>query len=189
MDDVKTVFLRFKDEATILANLMGGYTTLELDLAHCVNAVRNDFDAVLKAMFRARGETQRIDIADALGRQLYHNLGLGTQFEMAIGAIRYCLKIRNQYAHCVWWDDYSGKLTFADLEEVTKGNNTLLKDFNSLTPLYVDVPLLQSQEAYFKYTDELLLWVNFEERYLAGESSIQRYAAPAQVTQPGLHTP
>jgi hypothetical protein len=31
---------------------------------HCVQVVRDDFDAVLKAMFRPRGEATHIDIAD-----------------------------------------------------------------------------------------------------------------------------
>jgi hypothetical protein len=104
-----------------------------------VNAGRNDFDSVLKAMFRTRGESQRIDIADALGRHYYHDHKLGTKFEMAIGAMRHCLRIRNQYAHSVWWDDQSGKLSFANLEEIAK-QHTHLIDLSSLTTFYVDVP-------------------------------------------------
>jgi len=65
---------------------------------NCVQVVRDDFDAVLKAIFRVRGETARIDIADALGRHFYDDRGLATEFGMAVGAVRHCLKIRNQYA-------------------------------------------------------------------------------------------
>jgi hypothetical protein len=82
-------------------------------------------DAVLKAMFRPRGETSRIDIADALGRHFYRDRGLGTEFEMGVSAVRYSLKIRNQYAHCVWYDDKSGKLAFVNLEEVAGDNARL----------------------------------------------------------------
>jgi hypothetical protein len=53
-----------------------------------VQVVRDDFDAVLKAMFRPRGEATHIDITDALGRHFYHDRDLGTEFEMAVGAIR-----------------------------------------------------------------------------------------------------
>jgi hypothetical protein len=62
-------FLTFHKEAVIIGRLLAGYTTLEVGLMHCVQVVRDDFDAVLKAMFRPWGETSRIDIADALGRQ------------------------------------------------------------------------------------------------------------------------
>src|SRR6516162_3349233 len=111
-------FLKFPDEAAIIGRLSAGYTTLEIGLMHCVQVVRDDFDAVLKAMFRGRGETARIDIADALGRHFYDDRGLATEFGMAVGAVRYCLKIRNQYAHCVWYDDNSGKLAFVNVEEI-----------------------------------------------------------------------
>jgi hypothetical protein len=89
-------FHRYPKEATIIGRLLAAYPELEIDLLNCVSVARRDFDAVLKAMFRARGETPRINIGDALGRQLYHQKGLGTDFEMAVGAMRYCLKIRNQ---------------------------------------------------------------------------------------------
>src|SRR6266851_9447017 len=75
-------FLTFHKEAVIIGRLLAGYTTLEVGLMHCVQVVRDDFDAVLKAMFRPWGETSRIDIADALGRHFYHDRGLGTEFEM-----------------------------------------------------------------------------------------------------------
>src|SRR6516165_7877792 len=89
-------FLKFADEAAIIGRLSAGYTTLEVGLMNCVQVVRDDFDAVLKAMFRVRSETGRIDVADALGRHFYDDRLLRTEFEMAIGAVRHCLKIRNQ---------------------------------------------------------------------------------------------
>ena len=45
-------FLTFRDEAAIIGRLLAGYTSLEVGLMHCVQVVRDDFDAVLKAMFR-----------------------------------------------------------------------------------------------------------------------------------------
>jgi len=71
----------------------------------------------------------------------YSDRLLATEFGMAVGAVRHCLKIRNQYAHCVWYDDHSGKLAFVNVEEIAK-DNTKLKDLTSLTILHVDVPFL-----------------------------------------------
>ncbi len=181
-------FLTFTDEAALIGRMLAGFADLEIDLLHCAQVVRDDLDTVLKAMFRTRGESQRIDVADAFGRQHYHDLDLGTQFEMAVGAVRYCLRIRNQYAHCHWWDDNSGRLAFANLEEVAK-KNALLTDLAGLTTYHVDVPHLQAQLAYFDYADSLLLWANFEGRARAGKPTIPDRVFPAQLARPPLCIP
>ena len=131
MPSIMPAFSNFTAEAEIIGRLLAGYTNLEIGLMNCVQVVRLDFDTVLKAMFRARGETARIDIADAFGRHYYDALNLGTEFAMAISAVRYCLRIRNQYAHCAWWDDKSGRLAFANLEDIAKGHS-FLKDLATL---------------------------------------------------------
>jgi hypothetical protein len=181
-------FLKFPDQAAIIGRLSAGYTTLEVGLMNCVQVVREDFDAILKAMFRVRGETARIDIADALGRHFYDDRGLGTEFGMAIGAVRHCLKIRNQYSHCVWSDDNSGNLAFVNVEEISRDNARVV-DFQSLTILHVDVPILQAQEEYFVYTDELLAWTNYEGRLGDGKIKTNPLMKPNQIRQPALHMP
>jgi hypothetical protein len=186
---VMPAFQRFPDEAAIIGRLLAGYAELEIDLLHCVSQVREDFDATLKAMFRIRSETSRINIADALGRQLYHRLGLRSDFEIAVSAMRYCLKIRNQYAHCNWYDDRSGRLAFVNVEEIAK-ENQFISGFDSLTRRYVDVPTLQEQERYFAYTD-LISYANYEGRFLTGKLKplVRVYGKPAQIRQPPLHLP
>ena len=181
-------FLKFKDEAAVIGRLSAGYAILEIDLMHCAHVVRGDLDTVLKAMFRARGEKQRIEVADAFGRQHYQNLGLGNEFATAIGAMHHCRQIRNQYAHCIWWDDLSGRLALANLEQIAQ-QNALVADLHGLVPYHVDVPHLRAQEEYFDYTDELLAYVNFEGRHRAGKLPIQDRVLPAQRPQPPLHIP
>jgi hypothetical protein len=179
-------FNTFHAEADIIGKLLAGYSSLEVGLMNCVQVVRDDFDATLKAMFRTRSVRQRIDVADALGRHQYHNLGLGTEFEMAVGAARHCLKIRNQYAHCIWYDDRSGQLAFVNLEEIAK-SHALLKDLSSLTVLYVNIALLNTQEEYFVYADELVAWTNYEGRARARKIGTNPLIKPAQMLQPALH--
>jgi hypothetical protein len=188
MPSIMPAFADFPAEAEIIGRLLAGYTNLEVGLMNCVQVVRLDFDTVLKAMFRARGETVRIDIADAFGRHYYDDLQLGTQFSMAIGAMRRCLRIRNQYAHCAWWNDNSGKLAFANLEDVAKGN-ALLKDLRSLPTYHVDVTLVSDQENYFVYVDRLLAWVNYEGRVKAGTLRSNGLTAPSQLKEPILRLP
>jgi len=166
-------FNKYKEEGTIIGRLLAGYADIELCLFHCVNVARDDFDTVYKVMFKARGETRRIDMANIFGKQKYHELGLGTQFEMAISTTQYCLKIRNQYAHSLWYDDYSSDLAFTNLEEIAQ-NNGAVKDLKGLTIHHIDVPTLTQQESYFEYTDSFLTWLNFEGRRIAGKPSTPR---------------
>jgi hypothetical protein len=184
--ETKKAFTKFSDEGIFIGRLLAAYADLELSLFHCVNVTRDDFDTVYKAMFKERGESRRINMADIFGKQNYHNLGLGTQFEMAISSVRYCLKIRNQYAHCIWYDDYSGSLAFANLEEGTESNK-IVQDFKELTIRHIDVATLVLQEQYFEYTDTLLAWVNFEGRRAAGKPSMPSQLAPKQLKQPPLY--
>lgn len=179
-------FLDFPNEANIIGRLLAGYTTLEVGLLHCVQVIRDDFDAVFKSMFRVRSEGHRIDIADALGRHQYADIGLETQFAMAIGTMRHCMKIRNQYAHCNWYDDYTGKLAFVNLEELAR-NASHVKDFTDLTVLHVDAPLLEKQEEFFVYADRILTWVNYEGRHRTGKIHSQPIPALKQIPQPPLH--
>jgi len=177
---VLRAFSDFPYEAALIGRMVVGYTDLEVDLMNCVKSVREDMDTVFKAMFRIRGETQRIDIADAIGRQTYRDLNLGSQFKMAIGAQRYCLKIRNQYAHSAWWNDNSGRLAFSNLEELAKINDRV-EGLQEMNVRHVELPLLNEQFAYFEYTSAFLIWILQEGNRITGRPHhpvVQRTAAP-----------
>lgn len=179
-------FQDFPDEAALIGRMLAGYADLEIDLMHCAKAVRVDLDLALKSMFRSRGNTQRIDIADALGRQPYQTLGIGAEFETAIGAVRYCLRIRNLYAHCTWWNDNSGQLAFANLEELAKENVAVL-DLHGLTVRHVSVPHLQRQFAYFEYADNLLIWVIQEGNRRSGRPAFPNLVLPLPAAPPPIY--
>lgn len=181
-------FVDFPVEGSIVGRLLAGYAILEVDLMNCVSVARNDLDATLKVMFRARGETQRIDVADALGRQHYAAHRLDTEFSMAIADMRHCLKVRNQYAHCVWHNDLSGRLSFLDLEEIAT-SHALIIDLSGLTHHYLDATTLQQQEVFAGYVDDLLAWVNYEGRVRAGTLASHNLSKPPQIPRPPLHIP
>lgn len=182
----KKAFEKFSEEGAIIGRLLVAYADLELGLFHCINVAREDFDTVYKAMFKERGETRRINMAEIFGKQIYTDLGLGTKFEMAISSLRYCLKIRNQYAHCNWWDDYSGHLAFANLEEIAEIKSAI-KDLKDLTVHHIDVSTLVQQEKYFEYTDTFVEWLNYEGRRVEGKPSMPQKPAPKQLKQPPLY--
>lgn len=185
---ISKAFTKFPEEGALVGRILSSYTDVELCLMHCVKAAREDLDTVLKAMYRARGETQRVDIADAFGRQTYRELDLGTQFEMAVGAVRHCMKIRNQYAHCVWWDDGTGELAFTNLEELARVND-FVDDLRGVHIRHVSVALLGAQTDYFDYAESLLIWVLHEGNKKAGRPAIQTLAKPHALTPPALSQP
>jgi len=172
----------------IVGRLLTGYANLEVGLLHCVSKALGDLDAPLKAMFKVRGESRRFNEGVRLGQRPYNALGLGTDFQRAIAAMRHCLSIRNQYSHWVWWNDYSGKIAFANLEDVAL-RKSRVKDLGSLKPHHVDAALLSSQEAYFAYADQCLAWVNYEGRRLAGALDHNPLTKPKCLKKPDLRLP
>ena len=178
-------FQDFPPEAALIGRMLAGYADLEIDLMNCAKAVRGDLDLTLKTMFRGRGNAQRIDIADALARQPYCELGIGEEFKTAIGAVRYCLRIRNLYAHCTWWNDNSGQLAFANLEELAKEDIEVV-DLHGLTVHHVTVPHLQAQFEYFEYTDNVLIGVIQEGNRRAGRPVFPGVVVPSEMARPPI---
>ena len=174
---------RFPNEAALVGKILGSYTNLEVDLMNCVRSARQDLDTVLKAMFRGRGESGRVRVADAFGRQIYRALGLGQEFELAIGSMRYCIKIRNQYAHCIWWDDNSGRLAFANLEELAEMNEKV-EDLRGLTSRHVDCALLEAQFAFFENASDYLMWLLHEGNRKSDRPFVPNLQKPAALPQP-----
>jgi hypothetical protein len=185
---ILTQFHGFNVEGEIVGRLLTGYANLEVGLLNCVQMGIGDFDAPLKAMFKVRGESRRIDEGVRLGRRAYTTLGLGEDFERAITAMRHCLLIRNQYSHWIWWNDNSGKMAFANLEDVAR-RKSKVHDLHSLKRHHVDAALLRSQEAYFSYTDQCLAWVNYEGRYLRGTIAHRVVTKPRRLKKPDLRLP
>jgi hypothetical protein len=98
---------KFQRERNIIGRLLVGYGEMELDLCNCVAMGIDDLDMTLKAMFRARGESLRVEIAEAMGQKVYASLGLSKPFDEALSAMRFCLRLRNRYAHSHFYDDNS----------------------------------------------------------------------------------
>lgn len=188
MASIMPVFKTFSKEAALIGTLLSGYGELELNLCHCVANGVEDLDMVVKAMFRPRGETQRIDVADAIGRKKYHELKMGALFEEAVDGMRYCLLIRNQFSHCYWYDDNSGQLAFVNLEEIAK-KHAVIKDLGALTVKHVTPTLLADQELYFLHISHSLLFLNYEGRKKRNKLRIHAMKAPTTKDRPPKYLP
>ncbi len=172
-------------EVRAIGRLLAEYNNLEIDLLNCVQMGIGNFDLAFKKMFRERGETKRINIACELGRTAYKKLGLEAEFLHGIEEIRYALQIRNQYAHWTWWDDHSGTLALANLEDLAK-ESSVVTGLDKLHVHHVDMPLLNAQQAFFIYVDHWLAWVNYEGRFLTKQLDKRHYPKPIVVERPAL---
>jgi hypothetical protein len=186
----ETILWAFQDypaEAAIIGRLLAGYGDLEFTLLTCVVAVSRDVNTSIRTLFRVRGEKQRIQIADAIIRHAYKKAGLYEPYCEGIGAMEFCRQIRNQYAHCHWisYKKQQTGLFFTDLEDVAKQNS----DDPTVQELHVDVPLLDSQEAYFSYTMSCLVFLNLEYKRLTGQSPTHTLSMPKKRPRPKLHNP
>jgi hypothetical protein len=102
-----------------------------------------------------------------------------------IGAIRWCVKIRNQYAHCHWGDDPNDPgVYFTELGEPAKATEGFEYWFR-----HVDFPLLWEQKEFFDYAGDCAAYVNFE--FLARLEKISGHNAlmPLKRAQPNPHNP
>jgi hypothetical protein len=173
-------------EVTAVGRILAEYNNLEIALLHCVQMGIGNFDHTFKTMFRMRGETKRINAARDLAMTTYQALGLGFDFDVAIYALRHALQIRNQYAHWTWWDDNSGQLAIANLEDLAK-DPSVVSDFDRLPIYHVDMPLLEAQQKFFVYVDRCLLWVNSEGRFVTRKITRRFAQKPDPIAPPKLY--
>lgn len=185
-DTVMPAFLKFPNEAAIIGRLLAGYGELEIELCQTVAEVRQDFNMAFKAMFRPRGEKQRIDIADAMGREPYAAMRLGTQFSEAIANVRQCLKVRNLYAHCHWSDDFGRCLCFVRLED-TANSNPPVPLLYQIPTIDIDNDLLNEQEEFFFYTRTCLRFLTLEASVREGRVTKNPLTAPKKKPKPILY--
>jgi hypothetical protein len=178
----------FPKEMAVIGRLLVDYGELEVDLMNCVQVGRAcDLNATLKAMFRVRGETNRIDVADGLGRVAYVAVNLSSEFDAMITAIRQCLRFRNKYAHAIWHDPDQGRhLCYVSLEELAKEADEV-RDLTALTFFYIDEDLLLKQEQFFEYARSLINYVNFQGQ--ASRAGLRRqYPVPTTMAPPPFYT-
>jgi hypothetical protein len=136
-------------------------------------------------LFRNRGEEQRLSIADAILRPFYEEHKLDHVWIRARRAIGACKDFRNQYSHCHWRDGEELGLFFTNLE---KGAKTLTGQI-AVEFFHVDVPLLQRQEAYFRYAGNHLIYLEAEQRRLTGALRRNGFTVPPETERPPRHNP
>ncbi len=164
-------FVDFPEEGKLIGRILAGYAELETDLMHCVAAgYDGDLDLVLRQMYARHGEKKRLELGRKLGCPVYRPLDLLDHFNEAVDSMDHCRLIRNQYAHSIFWNDNTGKLAFANIEELAKGEEEVV-DLRGLERRYATVDLLSRQFGYFVHVSDMLIWVLNEGNRRAGRSA------------------
>jgi hypothetical protein len=176
---------RFPREAEIIGRLLTGYTAIEYQLCMCAGMGGGDVRNAIVDLFSKRGETRRVKVAQRFGRGGYDDAGLGDQYASAIDDVKFCVKIRNQYAHCIWHNFAdAGELLFANMEEIAippDGNTGDLRYYA------VSIDILTQQEAFFAYVKDNLNYLNYKRRQVLGEIGQVDLRLPDVKARPLLH--
>jgi hypothetical protein len=183
------VFEKFPAEGQSISRLLVGYDVLEIALCRCVADAVSDLDMVVKKMFRGRGQVSRIRTAISIGRHSYEKLGIVDLFDEVICEMRHCLDIRNQFAHCEFYEDpdKEGNLLFANVEELATQQNKI-EELTSVPAKRITKTLLEDQEIFFTYVWERFSFLKCEARVKAGTLTTNPYSVRI-TTEPELYLP
>lgn len=152
---INPAFVKYPEEAKLLGELVLGYG--ELDILFSImagNALKQKFP-LLHAVNQVRSETARLDVADAMSKQRFKELGIASEYARCEKAMRYCLKVRNQWAHSQWGDMDPFGLAFTRTDGEVFAMPVKRIEWNS-----IKVELLRKQEAFFEHTRLCLLIVD-----------------------------
>jgi hypothetical protein len=180
-------FDRHPKEGDLIGRLLAGYGELELEMCACLVATTKDLDGAIKRLFGIRGERRRIDEADAIMKARFASVGLSSKYNPTMKNMDWCRKLRNQYAHCNWYDTTKEGLCFIDLERTAK----LRRKIKSVTAHRrpIDVVLLKQQEDYFLYVRQCY-W-HLAEAYGIAQgkrvSGAPFHSWPARLARPPTH--
>jgi hypothetical protein len=181
MGNINPAFKRHPNEAFLIGRIVVHFGELEVSFCQNNTTALDTFIPLMKALYSLKATSSRIDFLDGLMRNLYLGNGLVQEYDIAILMVRYCLRIRNLFAHCNWVDDPTGNypgLFYADLQDSAK-----TPDFR-FDWKHVDAPLLQSHEDYFAETMEWLSYLHHELAVRLKKLSSHVWPRPSELEQP-----
>ena len=185
--NLPSAFDRFRREGEIIGRLVIEYGELEWDLCLLVSTVIGDQDAAVKALYRVRGETSRIDIGDALVRNKLPTGVDAAIYSDTIAGMRKCLSIRNKYAHANWTNTTAPDLVFLDIERLAKSDDRI--DLSNIRPSKLSLVILEDQQRYFTQVMQNLRYLNMECRSLLGENLQNGYHYVMTLVAPEVAAP
>jgi hypothetical protein len=184
---IAPAFQAYPAEGAAIGRLLCYYGELEFRLALCVGQAIGSTIGGLRAIFRLRSESSRLQVADAVARTPFADVGLQNDFADALGAIRHCLKIRNQFAHCHWGQSKGGLRFISLQDEADRAEGFAGLDWGEWS--YSGAALLAEQEAYFAYTYNQFEFITAEFQVRRGQRQPHDVPKPTRPQPPNLHMP
>jgi len=181
---INPAFHHFPEEMATVGRII--VSAAELEYHYCLmagNAI-NMWLPVLKAMYRLRTTSGRIDASEILLTEPYRKVNLPSDLQEATDALRFCMSMRNTYAHCQWGADTREGLFFSDLEKAAEKRESFEYDWK-----HTDASLLTAQETYCEHTLTLLSWL--KDQFLIRSSQLKdhRVPKPTAMPLPRMHNP
>src|SRR5690242_17572934 len=144
----------YPDEVAAIGRMLIGYGEIEYLTCVCLFHALGP-DTAFRVMYRSRGESQRITIADAIMQPVYIKAKMGRDYAETFKAISHCRTIRNQYAHCHLAPRGSGgDLSFVSFEDAATANGGDM----TITIRRVSPDLLRRQEDHFEFARAALIY-------------------------------
>jgi hypothetical protein len=181
MPSLLSEFDDFPRERNLIGEMLLAYGELEFVLVSSISqALSVDIDTSTRILFRVRGESARLLVADAILRPTFSRHQLEAKWITAFSAANHCKNIRNQYAHC-HWQLHEGKLYFINLDEEATDNGEIL----NVTFFPIDLSLIERQYAYLEYAAAYLYFLDDRlARKLGKELSTPPFPEPKSIPQP-----
>lgn len=177
-------FENYPKEKLLIGSLLIAYGEIEFGLLSCLNSVlEGDTNTSARILFRIRGESARIEVADAILRQKFSLQGLGGQWGNALGAVRHCKTIRNQYAHCHWHSATNGLFFMNFDSDVQMADGDVQISFR-----HIHETLLQEQTKYFEFATDWLFYLAEEYKTRAEKLPNHGMSAPKSISAPQLYS-
>ncbi|OHC96731.1 MAG: hypothetical protein A3H25_10710 [Sphingomonadales bacterium RIFCSPLOWO2_12_FULL_63_15] len=175
-------FDRFKEEGELIGRMILEYGELEWMLCLIAGHVLTDLDTAIKALYRSRGELQRMEVADALIRQRIEDNKLKQIYEQTFAHMKVCKSIRNQYAHTNWVHAGSDKLCYVGIEEMAASHEPI-KMHNM--PLYhLDIDTVIDQARFFNQVMQNMSYLTMEMQHVLGLSTTTGFHYVPNIRRP-----
>lgn len=175
-------FDRFKEEGDLIGRMVLEYGELEWMLCLIAGHVLRDLDTAIKALYRSRGEQQRMEVADALIRHRIEGSKLRQTYEQTFAHMGVCKAIRNQYAHTNWLHAGSDKLCYIAIEEMAKSNEPI--KIEEMTLYHLDIETVRDQARFFNEVMQNMTYLNMEIQYVIGASTMTGFHYVPNIIRP-----
>jgi len=178
---INPAFMHRQEEAALLGAMVIGYGELDVSFSHIAGLAINHKYAVLEACHSVRSEEGRLKIAKALAADAFNERGLRREYAITERGMRFCLKIRNQFAHAQWGD-------FPDGLKFTNPESAFSRPLKPIEWKLITLDLLRAQEAFFENTR---MWLIYLEMVVASrvKNQIPYLNKPPEMNLPNPHNP